>query len=309
MTISERFKGCILGGAIGDAYGSAYENIPKEENSENTYYLFGKPQVETPKWRITDDTQLTLATCEAIIENESLNAEVFAKKYLEYFKSRKITGIGASTLKALQELEVGGHWSLVGRKGEYGAGNGSAMRIAPLGFESNITRKVIKDVCNITHQNDEAYIGALSVVIAIQSILNETWTGKENLLQIIIDKIPDTRVRDRLIEIDNLKCDLKQVGKLGNDGYVVNSIPLAIAFASKVNEIGLTEMYKQIIELGGDTDTNCSIAGQIAGTLIGIENIPTELMNKLKELNDFAWINGIVNKYVETKTGHNIGYN
>ena len=85
------------------------------------------------------------------------------------------------------------------QKREYGAGNGSAMRIAPLGFESNITRKVIKDVCNITHQNDEAYIGALSVVIAIQSILNETWTGKENLLQIIIDKIPDTRVRDRLI--------------------------------------------------------------------------------------------------------------
>ena len=305
MNISERFKGCILGGAIGDAYGSAYENIPKEENSENTYYLFGKPKVEVPKWRITDDTQLTLATCEAIIENESLNAEIFAEKYLEYFKSRKITGIGASTLKALQELEVGGHWSLVGRKGEYGAGNGCAMRIAPLGFESNITRDIIKDVSNITHQNDEAYVGALSVVIAIQSIINETWTGKENLLQIIVDKIPDTRVRDRLIEIDNLKCDLKQVGKLGNDGYVVNSIPLAIAFASRVNEIGLTEMYKQIIELGGDTDTNCSIAGQIAGTLIGIENIPTELMNKLKELNDFAWINGIVNKYVETKTGHN----
>ena len=174
----------------------------------------------------------------------------------------------------MQELEVGGHWSLVGRKGEYGAGNGSAMRVAPLGFESNITRDIIKDVSNITHQNDEAYVGALSVVIAIQSIINETWTGKENLLQIIIDKIPDTRVRDRLIEIDNLKCDLKQVGKLGNDGYVVNSIPLAIAFASKVNEIGLTEMYKQIIKLGGDTDTNCSIAGQIAGTLIGIENIP-----------------------------------
>ena len=78
MNISERFKGCILGGAIGDAYGSAYENISKEDDSENTYYLFGKPKVEIPKWRITDDTQLTLATCEAIIENESLNPEIFA---------------------------------------------------------------------------------------------------------------------------------------------------------------------------------------------------------------------------------------
>jgi ADP-ribosylglycohydrolase len=298
MNISDRFTGCIIGGAIGDAYGSAYENITIEDNSETTYYPFGKPKIEIPQWRITDDTQLTLATCEAISENETLDAKLFADKYLEFYKSRKITGIGSSTLKAMQELEVGGHWSLVGRKGEYGAGNGSAMRIAPLAFESNIDRQTIKDICNITHQNDEAYVGSLSIIIAIQSILNGTWTGKENLLQIIIDKIPDTRVRDRLIEINNLNCDLIKVGKLGNDGYVVNSVPLAIAYASKVNEIGLSKMYKEIIELGGDTDTNCSIAGQIAGTLIGRQNIPSELIEKLKILTEFDWINETINKFV-----------
>lgn len=301
MNISESFKGCIIGGAIGDAYGSAYENIPKKDNSETMYYPFGKPEIIIPEWKITDDTQLTLATCEVITENEVLNAKFFADKYLDFYKSRKITGIGASTLKAMQELGVGGHWSLVGRKGEYAAGNGAAMRIAPLGFESNISRNDIKDICNITHQNDEAYVGSLSIIIAIQSILNKTWTGKENLLQIIINEIPDTRVRDRLIEIDNLKCDLKKVGKLGNDGYVVNSVPLAIAYASKVNEIGLSEMYKQIIELGGDTDTNCSIAGQISGTLIGIKNIPNVLIDKLKTLNEYNWINTTVENYINKK--------
>jgi len=301
MNISERFKGCIFGGAIGDAYGSAYENIPKQDNSETIYYPFGKPEIKIPEWQITDDTQLTLATCEAIIECKTFDADFFAKKYLDFYKSRKITGIGASTLKAMQELEVGGHWSQVGRKGEYAAGNGAAMRIAPLGFESNITRSIIKDICNITHQNDEAYVGALCIIIAIQSTLNETWTGEENLLQLIIDQIPDTKVRDRLIEIDKLKCDLTKVGKLGNNGYVVNSVPLAIAFASKVNEIGLTEMYKQIIEIGGDTDTNCSIAGQIAGTLIGIKNIPNELVDKLKELNEYNWINATIEKYDKSK--------
>lgn len=301
MNISERFRGCILGGAIGDAYGSGYENISKEDNLVSTYYPFGKPDVKNPEWRITDDTQLTLATCEAIIENKILDAKFFAEKYLEYYKLRRITGIGASTLKALRELEVGGHWSLVGRKGEYGAGNGASMRIAPLGFEFNIERNLIKDICNITHQNDEAYVGSLSVVIAIQSVINETWTGKENLLQIIIEQLPDSRVRDRFIEIDSLKCDLSKIGQLGNDGYVVNSVPLAIAFASRVNEIGLSNMYKQIVEIGGDTDTNCSIAGQIAGTLIGIDNIPKDLINKLKVLDEFNWINMIVEKYLIKK--------
>jgi ADP-ribosyl-[dinitrogen reductase] hydrolase len=297
MKVSERFRGCILGGAIGDAYGSAFENIIQEDTSENTYYPFGKVQEEAPAWRITDDTQLTLATCEAIIQSKSFDPKLFAAKYLELFKAKKITGIGSSTLKAMQELEVGGHWSLVGRKGEYAAGNGAAMRIAPLGFDKDIKRSEIKDICNITHQNDEAYVGSLCVVLAIQSIINETWTGEENLIQIIIDQIPDTRVRDRLIEIDNLKCDLTEVGKLGNDGYVVNSIPLAIAFASQVPLTGIDNMFKSIIGLGGDTDTNCSIAGQIAGTLIGGQNIPTTLFNQLKDLNDYKWIDKTISDY------------
>ncbi len=301
MKISERFKGCILGGAIGDACGSAFENVQSEYNSETTFFPFGKPQNITPEWRLTDDTQLTLATCEALIENETIHAKFFADKYLELFKSRKITGIGASTLKALQELEVGGHWGLVGRKGEYGAGNGASMRIAPLGFEPDIDRQLIKDICNITHKNDEAYVGSLCVIIAIRSAINGTWTGKENLLPIIIKQIPDTRVRDRLIEINDLNCDLTKVGELGSDGYVVNSVPLAISFASKVEELGLTNMYKQIIELGGDTDTNCSIAGQIAGTLIGIENIPNDLIHKLKVVHEYNWMNLTIEKYLTKK--------
>ncbi|MGB5942687.1 MAG: ADP-ribosylglycohydrolase family protein [Leeuwenhoekiella sp.] len=287
MDTSDRFLGCIVGGAIGDALGSAFENIAKVDDAATTYYPFGKPEINKPVWRITDDTQLTLATCEAITENEILDAEIFAHKYLDFYKSGKITGIGASTLKALQELEVGGHWSLVGRKGEYAAGNGAAMRVAPLGFEPKISKSLIKDICNITHHNDEAYIGALCIVIAIKSIINKTWTGKENLLQIIIDKIPDTRMRDRLIEIDNIQCDLSKIGDFGTNGYVVNSVPLAIGYASQVNKIGIQSMFEQIVQLGGDTDTNCSIAGQIAGTLIGIKEIPMELTNKLKALNEF----------------------
>ena len=297
MKIAERFAGCILAGAIGDAYGSVYENQKDEFDSETTLYLFGKPKKTVPNWKITDDTQLTLATCETISENENLNAELFAEKFLKYYKSRKITGIGASTLKAMRELEVGGHWSLVGRKGEYSAGNGAAMRIAPLGFVKNISKPLIKDICNITHQNDEAYIGALSVVIAIQLIINETWTGKENLIELIINEIPDTKVRDRLIEINKLDGNLTEIGKLGTSGYVVNSVPLAIAFASKIKEIGMNGMFEKIIELGGDTDTNCSIAGQIAGTLVGEKGIPTELKEKLMEIKDFEWINSSIKEY------------
>lgn len=51
MTKAERFEGCIIGGAIGDAFGSGYENQVKEK--EGVIYLYGKPEVKEPKWRIT----------------------------------------------------------------------------------------------------------------------------------------------------------------------------------------------------------------------------------------------------------------
>ena len=296
MTKSERFKGCIVGGAIGDAFGSGYENQVKEK--EGVVYLYGKPKAEEPKWRITDDTQLTLATIEVMVENKSINPEILAKHFLKYYKQRKLRGIGASTLKALRELEIGVHWSRVGRKGEYAAGNGAAMRIAPLAFRESITYSQIRDISIITHNNDEAYTGAKSIVIAIREILSGSWNGATNLIELIIPQLPDTRVRDRLIKIKYMK-NLQEIGSLGNDGYVVNSIPLAIAAANQVNKIGLEEMYLQLIDIGGDTDTNCSIAGQIAGTLIGQEAIPKNLKETLQQLKEYQWIEQTINKFIK----------
>lgn len=296
MTIGERFEGCILGGAIGDALGSGYENMKKKEN--DIFYPFGKPTKQEPAWLITDDTQLTLATIEAMIEEEELNPKTVTNHFLKLYKKRILRGIGASTLKALKELSFGGHWSQVGRKGEFAAGNGAAMRIASLSFRKEISYQKIRDISYITHQSEEAYIGAKCIVIIIREIINGNWCGKENLMELIIDQIPDTNVRDRLIQIKDID-DLSTIGKLGNNGYVVNSVPLAIAAANKVGEIGIEKMYLELIDIGGDTDTNCSIAGQIAGTLIGKNNIPKTLVQKLSKLTEYQWIQNTINNFKE----------
>src|SRR5438552_12980525 len=82
--------------------------------------------------------------------------------------------MGSSTLKALHDLDAGLHWALAGAKGEMSAGNGAAMRIAPLAFHLDPTvardRQVIRDVCRITHHNEEAYVGALAIVVAVRSL-------------------------------------------------------------------------------------------------------------------------------------------
>ena len=297
--ISEKFEACIIGGAIGDAWGSSYENEVQIDTSKT--YILGRTPENKRTWAITDDTQLTLASCEALSDDKGFSPKLLSEYFIKYYKERKLTGIGASTLKAIIELEEGGHWSQVGRSGEYAAGNGAAMRIAPFAFIKTISREDVRDVCKITHKNDEAYTGALAVFLSIKAIINKEWNGNNNLFDLLIPQLPDTRVRDRLIEINSMgeNRPISDISKLGNNGYVVNSVPFAIFAASQILKLGITNMFQTIIDLGGDTDTNSSMAGQIAGTLIGLENIPDELLSQLKTLDEFKWIREIIDK---TKT-------
>ncbi|WP_454045614.1 ADP-ribosylglycohydrolase family protein [Chryseobacterium sp. Marseille-Q8038] len=293
MDSLDQFEACIISGAIGDAWGSSYENEVETDDS-HVYYL-GKRSIKQRVWSITDDTQMTLATCEVLSEN-SFTPENLINKFIKYYRSRKLTGIGASTLKAILDTEAGIHWSQAGRIGEFAAGNGGAMRIAPFAFFSDITRQNIYEACKVTHRNDEAFSGALAVFLSIKAILNSDWNGNNNLFDIIIPEIPDTNIKDRLIEINSAgnNSSISEISKLGNNGYVVNSVPFAIYCSTKIIDLGMEEMFKQIISSGGDTDTNASIAGQIAGTLIGTKNIPHELISKLKKLPDYQWIKQVI---------------
>lgn len=301
ISFADRFRGMVIGGAIGDAWGSAYEYLEKEDNAE-VFYPFDKMEQPKPQWQITDDTQLTLATCEALTQkaNTSL-VEKVAQTFLSYYKAKRLTGLGASSLKALRELDSGGHWSQTGRRGDSAAGNGAAMRIAPLAFCGDIPNKEIYDICAITHYNDEAYTGALAVVEAIRCVLNNSWDNETNLLTLIIPKLPDTNVRDRLILLSSeyQSSTIEEVGLLGNSGYVVDTVSLALFAANQIHKKSMDTILQSIIDIGGDTDTNCSIAGQIIGAYLGIQNIPNHLIEQLKMTGSYEWIITVVEKTIE----------
>jgi ADP-ribosylglycohydrolase len=268
--------GCIAGGAIGDAAGSAFEGRPAGSDPRPLLGADG---------HLTHDTQLTLATCEAIIERGAPHPEHIAASLLRWFRNRRVTGMGASTLKALRDLEAGAHWALAGRRGERAAGNGAAMRIAPLAFcvdgWTDESRRLIRDVCRITHHHDEAYAGALAVVLAV-------WRAKNGgqSLEWVASRLPYTAVGERLLAYAALPVGeslVEAARRFGNSGYVVESVPLALFAAQKVAALGFSDMLEQLIAAGGDTDTNASIAGQVAGTALGLSGLPAELVEKLPQ--------------------------
>jgi len=261
-TLHDRVLGCLLGGALGDALGGVGER---------------------GRACLSDDTQLTLATCESISMVRGVDPAHLAATFRKWFEERRLTGLGSSTLKALRDLQAGAHWALAGARGEMAAGNGGAMRIAPLAFVSDADRVAIRDVVRITHHSDEAYIGALAVVHAVR----KTWPpALPEMLHDVADELPDSRVRDRLKDVAEITryAGLAAVAAgFGASGYVVDTVPLALAAAWQMVEQSFEDTLDELVGLGGDTDTIASIAGQVAGALSGVQALPAGLLRILPE--------------------------
>ena len=289
-----RVRGCLIGGVIGDALGGPFEGQPGPLEF-----------VAQTAWSISDDSQLTLATCESITATGRVSPEHVAQRFVDWFRARRITGMGAGTLKALRGLDAGVHWALAGHKGERAAGNGAAMRIAPLAFHLDpaltADRQTIRDVCRITHHSDEAYAGALAIAASIRHLAFEG-LHPDQLLENAARSLPDTRVRDRILELAALpkNLDLSELGRrFGTSGYVVESVPFALYAAQSITGRSLDVLLRTVIEAGGDTDTTASLTGQIAGTWLGASNISHKLFNSLPNA---AEIENTVNAFAATVT-------
>lgn len=303
MNRFDQFSGCIIGGAIGDAFGGQFENVEFEIESEELFIWGGIK--EDRKFFLSDDTQLTLATCESIIESGKVDPEAISQKFVEWYEKGKLSGLGSATLQAIQGIRNGGHWWIVGKKGERAAGNGSAMRIAPIAFALNrIDRTLIQSISRITHHNDEAYAGSLAIVLAIQDLISNNPQPGDEWLMKIGNELPDTLVRDRIIEYAGLvnKKSIQAIAKqFGNSGYVVESVPFALFGVVKSWEIGFEAAINEIVQSGGDADTNASMMGQIAGAKLGIEKLPISMLKQIELLPEYLEIKSIIAQWNKRK--------
>jgi ADP-ribosylglycohydrolase len=281
----ERVIGAILGGAIGDGWGGPFEGgLPRRS--------FRAPD----ELVVSDDTQLTLATCEALIEGGSVDPERIARRFVTWFRGGRLRGLGASTLKALRDLEAGAPWALAGAKGERSAGNGAAMRIAPLAFflnpEDDADRRTLRDVCRITHHHDEAYVGALAVVWAMR-LASRAEGPLPDLPGAVAGRLPDSQVRDRLDRYATFADDVtpaRIADSFGSGGFVVDSVPLAVFAARDLHRRPFSEILRGLVEAGGDTDTIASMAGQIVGAAVGASGLPGDLIMRLRERDEIVAI-------------------
>jgi ADP-ribosyl-[dinitrogen reductase] hydrolase len=130
----ERFKGCLLGLAVGDALGTTLEFRPPGTFKPISDIVGGGPfRLKPGEW--TDDTSMALCLAESLIEKNGFDPRDQMQRYVRWFREGYMSSngrcfdIGNTTREALTRFERTGN-PFSGPKHETSAGNGSIMRLA-----------------------------------------------------------------------------------------------------------------------------------------------------------------------------------
>jgi ADP-ribosylglycohydrolase len=225
----------MLGAITGDIVGSVYEN---NENKTKDFPLF-KPNCE-----FTDDTVLTIAVADAIMSDRN-----YADKLKSYYRRYPDADYGTRFAK----------WGASDSYKPYNSwGNGSAMRVSPIGFAFKDLDTVLKEAkrtAQVTHNHPEGIKGAQAVAAAI-----------------FLAKTDHSKVEIKVYVEKNFGYNLSQPLEETRSGYEFDvscqgSVPPAIiAFLESTD---FEDGIRNAISLGGDSDTIGCMTGGISEAFYG----------------------------------------
>lgn len=262
----DKLKDAIYGLAVGDAIGVPFEFMTR--GTFNCNDMIGNGTHNQPVGTWSDDTSMTLATCDSYKNLRYIDDGDIRKRFEEWLLNAKYTPFG-------KVFDFGYTCSeAIYNKGCFNDiasnGNGSLMRILPLAFMSDISDEQIKEVSAITHAHDISKEGCLIYVRIAQGLIRE-----DDLSELIIRYVDENSIYRRLRYINSIQED-----QIKSTGYIVDTLEAAIWC------LVTTDNYKDCIlkavNLGGDTDTIAAVSGGLAGIIYGYEDIPIKWINNLQ---------------------------
>ncbi|MBC8042398.1 MAG: ADP-ribosylglycohydrolase family protein [Rhizobacter sp.] len=289
MTTLERYRGCLLGLATGDAVGTNLEFETPGTFTPLTDMIGGGPfDLQAGQW--TDDTSLALCIAESLIEKKNFDATDQMQRYLRWYRDGHLSStgrcfdIGSTTRQSLEHFAATGN-AFAGRTDEFSAGNGSLMRLAPVPMFYAVSPsdaiEMSGDSSRTTHGAKNAvdacrYFGGLIVGALNEATKAELLSPRYLPVGISWDRqslAPEINV------IANGSFKTKNPPEIKGTGYVVNCLEAALWAFYHSNSF--EEGCLLAVNLGDDADTTGAVYGQLAGAFYGEQDIPEKWRRKL----------------------------
>ena len=312
-----RVRGCLLGGAVGDALGAPVEFLSLEEIRRRfgTAGVVGMAEGVRPAGSITDDTQMTLFTADGLLRADVRGASkgichvptVVDHAYTRWlltqgevsrrWEGREADGWlirvpelharrspGLTCLSALAGARMG----TVAEPLNDSKGCGGVMRIAPVGLTGARERAFSTGVelAALTHGHPSGYLSAGFMAAVVAALREEA--PLESALDQATAELTHRQEHDETLAAIRAARALaaqgspspERVQTLGS-GWVGEEA-LAIALYAVLTTRSFREAVLVAVNHGGDSDSTGAIAGNMAGVLYGEDAIPAEWLDQLE---------------------------
>ena len=275
-----------MGLVVGDAVGTTNEFQPAGSFEPITDMVGGGVfGLEPGQW--TDDTSMALCLADSLLAQGRYDSFDVMERYDRWYKEgyRSSTGtcfdIGNQVTRSLWDFREQQRVPTSAER-TTSAGNGAIMRLAPMviaGFRSRSPREVVETArlsARETHFSVEAE-AATEVFAALlvgallgwspQQLMDVSWASTGAAFDEMAARVisPDPQVRASW--------------EAETSGYIVNGLRLAVH--GLLDFPSFKDATLAIANMGGDSDTNAAIYGQLGGAFYGIEGIPASWRSTL----------------------------
>ena len=307
-TLRDRYRGCLLGGAVGDALGAGieFESLDEIRGSYGAAGVTGYVPAYGLTGAITDDTQMTLFTAEGLLRDQQAPAGqrdtsaaiwrayqrwmltqsggvqsgdgwLASQEFLQHRRSPGMTCLNA--LSAPQPDPAG----LAGNDSK---GCGGVMRVAPAGLAGGDPFRLGCQAAALTHGHPSGYLAAGALALMVADL-----ASGEALAQAVVHAVSELRQADggeEVAEAVDAAVRAAELGPLGSysllelgEGWVAEEA-LAIAVHCALSAGDFRSGVLHAVNHGGDSDSTGAICGNLLGASLGAGAIDAGLLAALE---------------------------
>jgi poly(ADP-ribose) glycohydrolase ARH3 len=284
--LADRFAGCLLGLAVGDALGAPYEGL----TGFDIYHGFGPPEafVKNPSGETlyyTDDTEMMIGVAETLAEAGTVDEARLVRAFAENYHPER--GYGQGARKVIERMCRGKDWrtkaATIFPGGSFG--NGAAMRVAPVGLvfahDPDEVWQQAEASALPTHTHPVGIEGAQVLALAVAHLTQTDTFDRTAFYRTLRSRAVTEEFQWHLRVAAKLRPG-DPVSGLGSTLHAHRSVVTALAcFANTPGDF--EESVGLAIGLGDDTDTVAAMTGALVGAFAGTAAIPPGLLAKLED--------------------------
>jgi ADP-ribosyl-[dinitrogen reductase] hydrolase len=279
-SVADRAAGCVLGLALGDAAGS-------------------------PGGHTGTPTAMARNLARSLGERGRFDPQDVVERHLAWFRTGP-PDVSTLTRLVLERVAQGEEATRAAadvweqRGPEVSAGNGSVMYCAPLGAAfANRPYELVEAaplLSGLTHHDERCKTAVLAVTLAVAAlVLGE---GPERALHLAVTRTLDLEGGEELEYLIEAAGTTRPVD--GPD-QAFCLFTAGLALQRLIREESFEEAIRNVVSLGGDTDTNAAVAGAIAGARDGVGGLPPAWLDRLQDREDLEREAGALEPLVERK--------